>query len=258
MMNYNAELLISSLLERDKGSDCMEMKQRVAELFRRPQKNFYVDESVHDLGKGPNRRYTLTLHYDTPGWIAFDFQAEVGHDTSQNVSRAEFQVYVDDELKYRARGAYTFTRQYLYVNEGTHKFDFVTNDAYKPNEQAWVRYINGTMFEKLTMIDGIGSITPPRKKAEIIQFNTLNGIDRYQRTGIQGTDIEMTLYFTTPENAEEFLYDDINFYIFRYSGGLYGGTLLPQNAEYERMGRLYAIKVYLTSPQLVGDKAVKI
>lgn len=232
------------------------MKQRKAELFRRPKKNFYKDAKTHTLGKGPHGKYLLFLGFKSPGWIAFDFMTSVEHDTEQTVDKGEFELVIDNKLRFRARGSYTWERQYLFVDAGHHYFEFKTNKAYKDEDEAWVRYINGTEFELVESLAAIGDISPPKPKFTINRFNILNGRDRYQRSGMQGTEIKMKGIIKSPEDYNDFIEELNNFYVLRYSGGLYGGVFIPQDNAYRRLGRIYELDLEFESAQLPGERVL--
>ena len=231
-------------------------------LYRRPKRNFLPTETaVIELPKGPNRSYTRTITYATPGWIAFDFAAAVAHTTDGQVGLGKFQLYVDGILRFEVRGAYTFTRAYVYVDSGQHTFEWKTDANYQANDQAFIRHLTGTAFEEVTGIGAIELASPPSPVQELRRFATLDGYDRYQQTGSGGAEITCRLTFVPKDgkNAQqhysEFIAEYINFYILRYNFGLYGGALTGDTKPVNK-GPLVLAPVTLNTAQRPGVSVV--
>lgn len=213
----------------------------MAELFIRPRVNFFIQEPVISIGSGPGKLYRVKLEYETPGWIAFDFAANIAHNAVGEVTQALFEFFVDDVKRFEARGSYAFPRVYIYVDAGKHTFEWRNNEHFGADDWSKVRYINGTAFEKVEDFSGIDQETPPQTLQKINPMQTLNGFSRYQQGAPGGTEINFTLTFAPKRLSEEgevisayehyanFFDRFPNFYMLRYNYGLFGGAILdPQ------------------------------
>lgn len=217
---------------------------KMAELYIRPRENFFIQHAVVDVGTGPNKSYTLTLNYDTPGWIAFDFATQIAHNKEGELTRARFEFFVNGVKRFTARGPYAFPRVYTYVDAGENVFEWKNNEHFGSSDWSKLRYINGTAFEPMSEFAGIDQETPPQTLQSIEAIPTLNGFNRYQQGSPGGVEINFQLTFAPKreqdENGEWHMvsaYDNYakffdrfpNFYILRYNYGLFGGTIVdPQ------------------------------
>lgn len=258
-----------SLRTRERRSDDMatttiqQTMQTFPTLYRRPKRNFLPTEpAVIRLAKGANKTHTRSVTFPSPGWLAFDFAASVAHTLDGQVALGKFQLYVDGILRWEVRGAYTFTRAYVFVDEGSHTFEWKTNDEYKSDDQAMLRNITGTAFDKVD-VGAIEKASPPNPIQELTRFAVIDGYDRYQQTGSGGAEITFTLTFvpkngkSAQEHYDEFAAEYINFYILRYNFGLYGGALTGQ-LKAENNGPLVHAPCTLNTAQRAGVSVVGI
>lgn len=241
----------------------------LAKLYRR-EHNFYNDTSVTELGKGPNQSYELVLDFENPGWIAFDFAADVADHKDGVMAEGRLDLYVNDTHRFRARGSYTFTRIYVYVDRGKNHFKWETNEDYQSGDEAWLRRINGTSFEPVDEFAVIEHAQPPRRLNEISRHSIVNGYDRFQQSGPGGVEIDLMLTFAPKhvvrevENEDgekeeevvfkssielynEFMADFPNFFVLEYNYGIYGGMIIdPQPSN---VALLQHVDCVLHSPQ---------
>lgn len=230
--------------------------------------NFYTDTAVRLLGSGPGKTYELTLDYENPGWIAFDFAAEVEDYPDGQMAEGRVDFYVNGAHRFRARGSYTFTRIYVYVNRGENKFKWITNADFKATDKAWLRRINGTSFVPVENFAVIQEATPPRRLNEINRHAIINGYDRFQQSGPIGVEIEMVMTFVPTFNLDndnkkvttsggerymDFIDDFPNFYVLEYNYGLFGGTLMDPEPSNE--GPLTHVNLSFHSPQRTSAKS---
>lgn len=212
----------------------------MAELYRRPRQNFFSQAAIIDIGSGPNKSYSLTLNYRSPGWIAFDFATQINHTTLGNLADGRFEFYVDGILRFSARGPYAFPRVYIYVDQGEHVFEWRNNADFEATDWSKVREINGTEFELVEDFMAVDQETPPQTLQKINPMETLNGYNRYQQGSPGGVEINFTLTFAPKKDANGELlsaYDHYanfmdlypNFYILKYNYGMFGGAIIdPQ------------------------------
>lgn len=232
--------------------------QPFATLYRRPDKNFFSEPEERKYPAGPNQIYGMRLVFETPGWIAFDFAANVAHTDDGQVALGKFQLFIDGVLRWEARGSYTWTRVYVYVDAGSQLFRWETDENYKAEKEdrAFLRYINATAFEKVEEIAAIELAKPPKHVQQLTRFATLDGFDRYQQIGTKSAHIKARLIFapgdgeTANEKYARFSDKYINFYIIRYSSGLYGGALIEVDPETK--GPLILADVTLDTAQRAG------
>lgn len=232
--------------------------QPIPTLYRRGDNFYSSGESVFDLGFGPNKIYRLRLKFKTPGWLAFDFATDVAHTDKGEVSLGKFRLYVDDVLRFEVRGSYTWTRAYIFVDTGDHLFEWRTDENFiaDKEDRALLRFLMGTAFVKVDVIDAIELATPPKPIQELRRFETLDGYDRFQQGGFGGAEIEFRMIFAPKDGvraAEKFAKFEakyIDFYILRYSSGLYGGTLTK--LEPSNKGPLILAETRLNTAQRPG------
>lgn len=214
----------------------------MAELYVRPRENFFAQIPIVDIGSGPNQSYSLTLNYETPGWIAFDFATQIAHNEEGELTDAKFEFYVDGIMRFSARGPYAFPRVYIYVDKGEHKFEWKNNDKFGVNDWSKIRHINGTEFVLVEDFVGIDRETPPQTLQKINPMDTLNGFNRYQQGAPGGVEINFTLTFAPKkdengnllsayEHYANFMDNYPNFYILKYNYGLFGGAILDPQAS---------------------------
>lgn len=235
-------------------------------LYKR-ETNFYTDVKTIEIGSGPNQSYQLSLSYETPGWIAFDFAADVADYPDGVMAEGRVDFYVDGVHRFRARGSYTFTRIYVYVDKGLHHFEWKTNEDFQASDKAWLRRINGTAFTPVENFAVIQQATPPRRLNELNRHSIINGYDRFQQTGPGGVEIEMMMTFVPGSELQqdgtikkyssgdrymEFISDFPNFYMLEYNYGLYGGTIMDPEPFNE--GPLTHVDMLFHSPQKVSAK----
>lgn len=245
------------------------MKSNLPRLYVR-RHNFYTDITLRLLGSGPNQSYEITVEYENPGWIAFDFAADVEDSPDGSMAEGRVDFYVNNIHRFRARGSYTFTRIYVYVDRGKNKFKWVTNEDFQSADRAWLRRIDATHFEEAKDFSVIQEATPPRPLNEINRHAIINGYDRFQQSGPGGVEIEMTMTFVPTmkknendelisysgaENYMNFIGDFPNFYVLEYNYGLYGGTLM--DPEPANQGPLTHVNMLFHSPQRVSAKSDK-
>ncbi|MED0665703.1 hypothetical protein P4T04_05145 [Bacillus badius] len=223
----------------------------MAKLYRRGT-NFYSHTGEILVGNGPNQSYVFTKTFSSPGWVSFDFLTNVAFSSSGELGMGHFVVEVNGIERYRARASYTWTRHYMFVDEGENMITFRTDSAYQTGDFAKIKNIVLTRFVEQDYIAGIGSITPPRPLQEITNFAILDGYTRYQRTGPVGTQIDFELVFTKTADYNTFMADIDNFCVLKYSAGVFGGILIPQDSDPQRKGPLYIVKCKMHSSERAG------
>lgn len=222
------------------------------QLFRRGS-DFYVDLSAHTVGAGLTYNWTFT----NPGWIAFDFMCNVPFDTSTDMwgsyelPNKWFYMEVDGVLRFKARAAWAWTRQWIFVEEGEHEVRFYTS-GYDSGDVAQIRRINLTNFPLVQDYLLIESATPPKPMESINTYPILNGWQRYQRTGKRGTELEFVIVFENIDKWRNFMKTLENFYIIKGDYGTYGGAILPQECDTIRQGKLVFMKCKMQSPMTAG------
>ncbi|OLN21704.1 hypothetical protein BTO30_13455 [Domibacillus antri] len=223
----------------------------MAKLYRRGT-NFYSDTAETVVGTGPNQSYVLTQTFSEPGWVSFDFLTNVAFSSSGELGMGHFIVEVNGIERYRARASYTWTRHYMFVGAGENMIIFRTDSAYQAGDYAKIRNIVLTRFIEQSYIAGIGGITPPKPLQQITNFSILDGYTRYQRTGPVGSQIDFELVFTNAADYNTFIAEVDNFCILKYSVGVFGGLLIPQDSDSQRKGPLYIVKCKMHSSERAG------
>lgn len=231
----------------------------MAELYTRPRTNFYKNEEIQDVGTGPDKEMSIVLYYETPGWIAFDFATQIAHNAVGELTDARFEFYVDQVKRFQARGPYTFTRVYIYVDKGEHVFTWQNNGDFGAEDWSKVRAINGTAFELVHDFVAIDRESPPKALQKINPMETLNGYNRYQQGSPGGVEIDFQLTFAPKREPGEHgqvlsAYDHFanfmdkfpNFYILKYNYGLFGGAILQPTPA--NKGPLTFLECTLHSP----------
>jgi hypothetical protein len=221
-------------------------------LYRRTEQMIFSQSAEASIGKGPGQSISFEVDFPTPGWWAFDFKTSVANKSSGEIGSGEFLVEISGVLRYRARGPYTWTRHYIFVDAGRKKITFKNGPEYGSNDESWVRFVNAQAFEYLDYIAGIGNMTPPKPLSEIQAFPTLAGYDRFQRSGPNGCRIDFDMVFTNTTDFNSFMADLENFYILRNNQGVWGGVILPQELEVQRKGPLYIVRAALYSVSRPG------
>lgn len=216
------------------------------QLYRRGH-TIFNNNAETSVGIGPGKSLSFEVDFPTPGWIAFDFKTSVANQSSGEIGSGEFLVETSGVLRYRARGPYTWTRQYIFVDAGLQKITFKNSPEYGPSDQSWVRYVVAQAFEHLDYIAGIGNMTPPKPLSEIQVFNTLAGYNSFQRSGPNGSLISFDMIFTKTEDFNRFMAELENFYVLKNDQGVWGGVILPQEVEPQRKGPLYIVRASLHS-----------
>jgi hypothetical protein len=221
-------------------------------LYRRTGQTIFNHSPETSVGIGPGQSLSFEVDFPTPGWWAFDFKTSVANKSSGEIGPGEFLVEISGVLRYRARGPYTWTRHYIFVDAGRKKITFKNGPEYGPDDQSWVRFVTAQAFEYLDYIAAIGNMTPPKPLSEIQVFNTLAGYDRFQRSGPNGSLISFDMVFTKTEDYNRFMAELENFYILRNNQGVWGGVILPQEVEPQRKGPLYIVRAQLHSVSRPG------
>lgn len=215
------------------------------QLYRRGS-NFYSDSSEVKI---TDKTYTFT--FNNPGWIAFDYMCDVALPSNGVIPKKYLKMTVNGTLRFEARASWAWQRHYVYVDEGTHKVRFYTQ-SYGSSDTAKVRRIVLTDFPKCHEYSMIESTTMPKPLNSINAFNILQGMQRYQRTGTAGTELEFTLIFDSMSKWRVFMRRLENFYIIKGDYGVYGGVILPQDVDTVRKGNLILTKCKLMSPMTAG------
>ncbi|MGM7634158.1 hypothetical protein [Bacillus sp. Hm123] len=223
----------------------------MAKLYRRGT-NFYTQSGSILVGSGPNQSYRIKQTFERPGWVAFDFLTNVAFTEETEIGMGHFIVEVNGVERFSARASYTWTRHYIFVDEGENIITFKTDGNYTNGDTAYIKHTVCTVFHEQSYIGGIGSITPPKPLQEIQNFNILDGYTRYQRTGPAGSLIEFEVVLTNTVAFNEFMSDIDNFTIIKYSAGVFGGVIIPQDTEPIRKGPLYIVKCKLHSSERAG------
>ena len=192
---------------------------------------------------------TRTWTFTNPGWVAFDFMCHTP--TDGNLPKKYFEVYVNGILRFRVRASWAWSRNWLYVDSGTHTVEFKTV-GYTAGDYAKIRHINLTDFPEVKEPIMIEQTTMPKPLETISTFPLLSGWQRYQRTGPKGTELNFTLIFDDMAKWRNFMSTLENFYIIKGDYGVYGGTILPQNVDTTRKGTLILTKCTLHSPLTAG------
>lgn len=223
----------------------------MAKLYRRGT-NFYTQSGSVLVGPGPNQSYTVRQTFERPGWVAFDFLTNVAFTSYGEIGMGKFVVEINGKARFSARASYTWTRHYIFVDEGENIITFKTDANYQGGDTAYIRHLVCTVFHEQSYIDGIGSITPPKPLQEIQSFNILDGYTRYQRTGPSGSTIEFEVVLTKTQSFNQFMSDIDNFTIIKYSAGVFGGVIIPQDTEPTRKGPLYIVRCRMHSSERSG------
>lgn len=192
---------------------------------------------------------TYTWTFNNPGWVAFDFMCNVP--ASGELPNKWFEVYIDGVRRFRVRAAWAWSRNWLYVDEGTHTVEFKTV-GYSSSDYAKIRYINLTDFPEVKEPVMIEQTSMPKPLESITTFSILSGWQRYQRTGPKGSELDFTLIFDDMQKWRNFMRNLENFYIIKGDYGVYGGAILPQNVDTVRKGTLILTKCTLHSPLTAG------
>jgi hypothetical protein len=216
------------------------------ELYRRSS-NFYSSAAEVTVGSGVS--YTWT--FNNPGWIAFDFMCNIPLPSNGELPNKWFEVYVNGVKRFRVRAAWAWSRNWLYVDEGTHVVEFKTV-SYSGSDYAKIRRIDLTDFPRVTDHVMIEATTMPKPLESITTFPILQGWQRYQRTGPKGTRLEFTLIFDDVAKWRNFMAKLENFYVIKGDYGVYGGTILPQDVDSIRKGKLILTKCVMNSPLTAG------
>jgi hypothetical protein len=193
--------------------------------------------------------YTWT--FNNPGWVAFDFMCNIPLPSNGELPNKWFEVYVNGVKRFRVRAAWAWTRNWLYVDEGTHTVEFRTV-SYSGSDYAKIRRINLTDFPKVPEYEMIEATSMPKPMEEIKTFPILYGWQRYQRTGPKGTELTFTLIFDDMAKWRQFMSKLENFYIIKGDYGVYGGTILPQDVDTIQKGGLILAKCRMNSPLTAG------
>lgn len=234
------------------------------ELFIRGS-NFYEDRPARWIGKGPLKSYSITLEYDNPGWISFDFAADVPAESSGAIPPSTFTFYVNDKLRFKARGSYTYERVYIYVDKGKNTFLWINDKNYRDSDQSFIRMVFATEFVPIENYAIIEQASPPKPLNEISRFSIINGRDRFQQSGPKGIEIDMIVTFAPTkgedgsitsgqENYMNFIQTFPNFYMIKYNYGLFGGTLMdPQPSS---NGPITFADILFHSPQRTKEDTI--
>lgn len=215
------------------------------ELYRRGS-NFLSAQSEVVVTAG--KTYTWT--FENPGWIAFDFMANVPPKNGE-LGKKYLKVNVGNALRFKAMGGWAWQRYYIFVDAGVHTVKFFT-EGYEAGDSAKIRYINLTDFPKVPEYEMIENTAMPKPLEKITSYDVVQGWQRYQRTGSQGCELSFTLIFTSVDNWQQFMSTLENFYIIKGDYGVYGGTILPQEVESTRTGALIFADCVLRSPMRAG------
>ncbi|ANB66139.1 hypothetical protein GFC29_3884 (plasmid) [Anoxybacillus sp. B7M1] len=218
----------------------------IPKLYRRNQQTIFSQSAEASIGKGPGQSISFDADFPTPGWWIFDFKTDVATPNGE-IGPGEFLVEISGVLRYRARGPYTWTRHYIFVDAGHKRITFKNGPQYGADDQSWVRFVSAEAFEYLDCIAAIGNMTPPRPLSEIQAFPTLAGYNRFQRSGPNGCRIDFDMVFTRTVDFNSFMDGLENFYVLRNNQGAWGGVILPQESEVQRKGPLYIVRTALYS-----------
>ena len=215
------------------------------QLYRRAA-NFGSIQTEVTVGSGVTHTWT----FKNPGWVGFDFMAIVPSNSGELPDKY-FEVYVDGVKRFSVRGAWAWTREYIWVDAGTRTVEFKTL-RYAAGDVAKLRGINVAAFPSVKEYSMIEATSLPKPLEEINSFGVLRGRQRYQRTGPKGSELEFTLIFNNVSKWRTFMSTLENFYVIKGDYGVYGGTILPQDVETTRVGTLVLMKCKLVSPLTAG------
>lgn len=215
-------------------------------LYRRGS-NFLVATPEVVVGSG----LTYTWTFTNPGWIAFDFMCNVPFPQNGELPNKWFTVTVDGVRRFRVRAGWAWTRNYIFVDSGTHTVRFYT-ESYGSGDSAKIRRVELTNFPKMNEFKMMESVKFPKPLETIQAFSILRGWQRYQRTGVRGASIEFNLIFESIPNWKRFMKDLEDFYIIKGDFGVYGGVLTPQDVETVTKGSLIIVKCNMLSPMTAG------
>ena len=217
-------------------------------LYRRGT-DFSIDNSEHIVQQNGSTSFTWTFR--NPGWVSFDYLALVPSNAANDLADKYFEVYVNGIRRFRVRGPWAWTRQWIFVDAGTHTVQF-RKVNYGSGDTAKIRRINLTDFPKAEEPHMLEATTMPKPLENISTFPLLMGWQRYQRSGPKGCELEFTLIFQEMEKWQSFMANLENFYIIKGDYGVYGGTILPQDCDTVRKGTLILMKCKMQSPMKAG------
>lgn len=214
-------------------------------LYRRDE-NFLSDAPERDITGGYNQTFT----FDNPGWVAFDFMANVPIKPGQHAKKY-LKVEVNGVLRFKTLGGWSWQRYYIFVEAGTQTVRWFT-EGYDGGDYAKVRYINLTDFPLVEEPVMLENTSMPRPLESITPYEVSQGWQRYQRSGTQGCELKFTLIFTEIAQWRKFMSTLENFYIISGDYGTYGGVILPQDCNTVREGPLILMECVMLSSMTAG------
>lgn len=192
-----------------------------------------------------------SVFLSTPGRVRFRARLSVPDKENglPGDSRLEFQVDGVEVARWAGNHPLGAAGGAFFLPAGSHTLTFVYREFTSPGAFAELDNLEVEEFVPVESVYRLTGYRPPRPLAETREVDTLAGPKRLQAGPEAGWTVELQAVCIGYANFAEVMQNLGKTHIFVDEGGtVWGGLFLPQDAETEKQGQVYRVRLTMRCP----------